>query len=173
MTPPDFLPAIDGLDAARLIAGALTPVSSPAFAWEPPPVEEVASWFPGYEVQALAGRGSMGAVYRAVQRKLERSVAIKLLPPAIAAREGAIARFEREARAMAQLNHPHTASASCCMKCSPATSPAAHGSRPANSTPVPVSDSIKSSPARSQISTPSSTNSPTFSRRWMTTKSAA
>ena len=77
-------PAVDGLDAAKLIAGALSPVSSPAFAWDPPPVAEVVLWFPDYEVQALAGRGSMGAVYRAVQRRLQRPVAIKLLPPALA-----------------------------------------------------------------------------------------
>jgi len=83
-----------------------TPVSSPAFAWTPPAAEEVAGWFPDYEVQALAGRGAMGAVYRAVQRKLERPVAIKLLPAELAARDGVEARFQREARALAQLNHP-------------------------------------------------------------------
>ena len=100
-------PAVGGLDAARLLAGALSPVSSPAFAWEPPPAAEVVAWFPEYEVQALIGRGAMGAVYRAVQRKLERPVAIKLLPPEVAAREGAVTRFEREARAMARLQHPN------------------------------------------------------------------
>src|SRR5262245_5436505 len=101
-------PTISGLPAEKLMAAALggTPVSSPAFAWNPPGVEEVAAWFPDYTVQPLAGRGAMGAVYRAVQRKLERPVAIKLLPAELAARVGAAARFEREARALAQLNHP-------------------------------------------------------------------
>ena len=107
MTPPDSPTlAVDGLDAARLLAGTLSPVSSPAFAWTPPSVAEVAPWFPDYEIRALAGRGAMGAVYRAVQRKLERPVAIKLLPAELAAREGVATRFEREARAMAQLSHP-------------------------------------------------------------------
>ncbi len=108
MSAPDS-PNVSGLPAEKLMAAALgsTPVSSPAFAWTPPAVEEVAPWFPDYEVQALLGRGAMGAVYRAVQRKLERPVAIKLLPPEIAAREGATTRFEREARAMARLQHPN------------------------------------------------------------------
>ncbi len=106
MPSPD--PAIDGLDPEKLLAAAMnsTPASSPAFAWVPPPPEEVAPWFPEYEVQALAGRGAMGAVYRAVQRKLGRPVAIKLLPAELATRDGVEARFEREARALAQLNHP-------------------------------------------------------------------
>ncbi len=114
MNPPDPIspkPDSDGeaAQAAKLLAAALnpSPVSAPAHAWEPPAVAEVASWFPDYQVEALIGRGAMGAVYRAVQRKLERAVAIKLLPPEIAAREGAAARFEREARAMARLNHPN------------------------------------------------------------------
>jgi hypothetical protein len=108
MSAPDS-PTVSGLPAEKLMAAALgsTPVSSPAFAWTPPAAEEIAPWFPDYEVQALLGRGAMGAVYRAVQRKLERPVAIKLLPPEIAAREGAAARFEREARAMARLQHPN------------------------------------------------------------------
>src|SRR6187200_1121830 len=101
-------PTVAGLPADKLMASALssTPVSSPAFAWAPPAAEEVAPWFPEYEVQALAGRGAMGAVYRALHRKLQRPVAIKLLPADLAARDGVTARFEREARALAQLNHP-------------------------------------------------------------------
>lgn len=107
--PASPSPTVSGLPAEKLMAAALggAPVSSPAFAWTPPEAAAVAPWFPDYEVQALIGRGAMGAVYRAVQRKLERPVAIKLLPPEIAAREGAAARFEREARAMAQLQHPN------------------------------------------------------------------
>lgn len=93
--------------AARLLASALkpSPVTEPHHNWDPPELEEVAAWFPDYDLDLLIGRGSMGAVYRADQRKLERRVAIKLLPPALAQREGMEARFEQEAQAMAQLNH--------------------------------------------------------------------
>lgn len=106
--PASDPPSVSGLPADKLLAAALssTPVSSPAFAWVPPVPEEISPWFPDYEIQALAGRGAMGAVYRAVQRKLARPVAIKLLPAELASRDGVEARFEREARALAQLNHP-------------------------------------------------------------------
>lgn len=101
-------PTVSGLPADQLMAAALnsSPVSSPAFAWVPPSVEDAARWFPDYELQALAGRGAMGAVYRAVQWKLDRPVAIKLLPAELAASDGVEARFQREARALARLNHP-------------------------------------------------------------------
>jgi serine/threonine protein kinase len=51
----------------------------------------------------------MGAVYRATNTKLHRDVAIKVLPPAVAADPDRFARFEREARALAALNHPNIA----------------------------------------------------------------
>lgn len=54
------------------------------------------------------GAGAMGAVYRAVQHSMGRSVAIKVMHPSGPADEGAIQRFHREARALSRLNHPHT-----------------------------------------------------------------
>jgi len=60
-----------------------------------------------YEVVAPLGAGGMGEVYKARDTRLDRSVAIKVLPDHIAHREDARARFEREARAVASLNHPH------------------------------------------------------------------
>ncbi|MEZ5356864.1 MAG: protein kinase [Bryobacteraceae bacterium] len=60
-----------------------------------------------YEVTALLGAGGMGEVYKARDTRLDRSVAIKVLPDHIAQRDDARARFEREARAVASLNHPH------------------------------------------------------------------
>jgi serine/threonine protein kinase/Tol biopolymer transport system component len=62
-----------------------------------------------YEIQSLLGVGGMGEVYRARDTKLGRSVAIKVLPAALADNSERITRFEREARALAALNHPHIA----------------------------------------------------------------
>ena len=60
-----------------------------------------------YEVIAPLGAGGMGEVYRARDTRLDRTVAIKVLPADIAADPQARERFEREARAVAALNHPH------------------------------------------------------------------
>jgi Tol biopolymer transport system component len=60
-----------------------------------------------YEVVSLLGAGGMGEVYRARDTKLERDVALKILPPAFTADADRAARFEREARLLASLNHPH------------------------------------------------------------------
>ncbi len=60
-----------------------------------------------YEVVAQAGAGGMGEVYRARDTRLDRTVAIKVLPSHVAAAPELRERFEREARAVAALNHPH------------------------------------------------------------------
>jgi Tol biopolymer transport system component len=60
-----------------------------------------------YEIVSLLGTGGMGEVYRARDTRLERSVAIKLLAPGAAWDAAAKARFEREARAISSLSHPH------------------------------------------------------------------
>jgi eukaryotic-like serine/threonine-protein kinase len=60
-----------------------------------------------YEVVAPLGKGGMGEVYRARDSRLERTVAIKLLPAHLASSTELKARFEREARAASALNHPH------------------------------------------------------------------
>jgi Tol biopolymer transport system component len=62
-----------------------------------------------YEILAAIGAGGMGEVYRARDRKLDRDVAIKILPDALAADPERIARFEREAKTLAALNHPNIA----------------------------------------------------------------
>ncbi len=59
-----------------------------------------------YEVLSLVGKGGMGEVYRARDTKLGREVAIKVLPEAFAQDKERLARFEREARLLASLNHP-------------------------------------------------------------------
>ncbi len=60
-----------------------------------------------YEVTALIGTGGMGEVYRARDARLQRDVAIKVLPRDFVADRGRLARFEQEARATAALNHPN------------------------------------------------------------------
>ncbi len=62
-----------------------------------------------YQVVAKLGEGGMGEVYRARDTKLDRAVAIKILPEAFAADTERIARFQREARTLASLNHPNIA----------------------------------------------------------------
>jgi len=60
-----------------------------------------------YEVLTPVGAGGMGEVYRARDSRLGRDVALKVLPEALAADQERLARFEREARAVAALNHPN------------------------------------------------------------------
>src|SRR5271169_3606110 len=60
-----------------------------------------------YEIVAAIGAGGMGEVYRARDTRLERSVAIKILPAAFSADRERLQRFEREARLASALNHPN------------------------------------------------------------------
>jgi serine/threonine protein kinase len=62
-----------------------------------------------YEITQLLGKGGMGEVYRARDTKLGRDVAIKSLPEIFASDSERVARFEREAKILAALNHPHVA----------------------------------------------------------------
>ncbi|MBP1779466.1 MAG: serine/threonine protein kinase, partial [candidate division NC10 bacterium] len=60
-----------------------------------------------YEIQTAIGAGGMGEVYKAKDTRLDRSVAIKILPAEVSADPDRRARFEREAKTIAGLNHPH------------------------------------------------------------------
>ena len=62
-----------------------------------------------YEVTAKIGEGGMGEVYRARDTKLDRDVALKVLPQAFTDDPDRLARFEREAKVLASLNHPNIA----------------------------------------------------------------
>ena len=63
--------------------------------------------FAGYRVESLVGRGGMGVVYRATDLSLERPVALKLVAPELAEDEHFRARFLREPRLAASLDHPN------------------------------------------------------------------
>ena len=62
-----------------------------------------------YKVLEKIGKGGMGEVYLAKDTKLDREVAIKVLPEAFSENKERLARFEREARLLASLNHPNIA----------------------------------------------------------------
>jgi eukaryotic-like serine/threonine-protein kinase len=62
-----------------------------------------------YEILAPIGAGGMGEVYKARDTKLDREVAMKVLPASLAQDPERLARFEREAKVLASLNHPNIA----------------------------------------------------------------
>ncbi len=72
-----------------------------------PKPADLAPLFPGYKIQGLIATGGMGAVYYAVQKSLDRTVALKILPMEFSKDAAFCASFEAEAKAMARLNHPN------------------------------------------------------------------
>jgi Tol biopolymer transport system component len=100
---PDLRNGVDELLAAHRKAGQFgdTPVGAPALLLAPgTPIGP-------YRVVQLLGAGGMGEVYRARDSKLGRDVAIKILPHIFTTDPERTARFDREARLLASLNHPH------------------------------------------------------------------
>ncbi len=75
--------------------------------FRPPEPLELAPFFPQLEVLELLGQGGMGAVYKARQLRLDRLVALKILPPEVGGDPAFAERFLREARTLAKLSHPH------------------------------------------------------------------
>jgi eukaryotic-like serine/threonine-protein kinase len=102
---PELKRAAESLIAAHHAAGSFgdTPLSMP-----PPslPLERGKSLGP-YRIDRLIGAGGMGEVYRAEDPRLGRAVAIKVLPAHSLRSSERLARFQREARTLASLNHPH------------------------------------------------------------------
>ena len=78
---------------------------NPSF--EPPTPDELGARFTQLEILELLGHGGMGAVYKARQKRLERIVALKILPPRMDQDASFPTRFEQEAKALAQLHHPN------------------------------------------------------------------
>jgi len=102
--------APEGLCPACLLKRGFATESGAAAAppsFVPPSVAELAKLFPQLEILECLGRGGMGAVYKARQPRLERFVALKILAPEKQSEPQFAERFEREARALARLNHPN------------------------------------------------------------------
>ena len=107
--PSSVQPLLAGLNARNLMAELLDDSTPPSmgYNWVAPAPAELSPLLPGYEVESLLGRGGMGAVYLATETRLRRRVALKLLPLELGFRHDFRQRFEREARVLAQLDHPH------------------------------------------------------------------
>src|SRR4030095_3427396 len=73
----------------------------------PPTHEELARAFPQLEILELIGQGGMGFVFKARQPRIDRLVALKILPRALAADPAFAERFTREGRVLAKLGHPN------------------------------------------------------------------
>ncbi len=100
--------APQGLCPRCVLLGATTTTDSgkPVPHTEPPTPEALRAAFPQLEIVELIGRGGMGFVYNVKQAKLDRLVALKLLPLELGADPHFAERFHREARVLARLNHP-------------------------------------------------------------------
>ncbi len=103
---------LGGLNPEELFAQALPtakmqPTSDGGRGWTPPTIEELQRVLPLYEILEVLGLGGMGAVYKGMQRSLDRHVAIKILPPGLEDADVHYAeRFKVEAKSMARLSHP-------------------------------------------------------------------
>jgi serine/threonine protein kinase len=74
---------------------------------DPPPPSRIGQQIGRYRIVGSLGAGGMGEVYRAQDPRLDREVAIKILPPDLAGDPAALTRFKREAKAVAALSHPN------------------------------------------------------------------
>lgn len=104
--PPGVCPACllrQGMSSSTILRSG----GSSRHKWTPPTPEELSPRFPQLEIVELLGQGGMGAVYKVRQKDLNRWAALKILSDEIASDPNFAERFQREARAMAQLGHQH------------------------------------------------------------------
>src|SRR6202047_1653561 len=99
-----------------------------------------------YEIQSLLGAGGMGEVYRARDARLQRDVAVKILPNTLAHDQERLRRFEQEARAVAALNHPNLLTVF-----DVGTAPLADGASPTEASPFIVSELLEGATLRERL----------------------
>jgi hypothetical protein len=92
---------------AQALPEGSSAIAGPRLRFVPPKINQLAPLFPQLEINELIGCGGMSAVYKATQVSLGRTVAIKILPLEVATVDGGTERFQREARTLAQFNHPN------------------------------------------------------------------
>ena len=114
--PPGVCPACllqQGMSPSTLTgaagegSGSGSNVGGRRHSWTPPTPAALAPRFPQLEIAELLGQGGMGAVYKVRQKELDRWAALKILPDEVASDPNFAERFQREARALAQLSHQH------------------------------------------------------------------
>jgi hypothetical protein len=108
---PAFLEAACGVDQSlrREVESLLDYESESGTTFAGPPGDDAPRTIAHYRISGKLGQGGMGAVYRATDTKLGRQVAIKVLPRTFAEDADRMARFTREAKVLASLNHPNIA----------------------------------------------------------------
>ena len=106
-SPPSPPERPHGLDPRALLHAVAAQTDGPVHAAQVPDPKELADSFPNLEIGECLGRGGMGVVYKARQRSLGRTVALKLLAPERGHDPAFAERFAREAQALAKLSHPN------------------------------------------------------------------
>jgi tRNA A-37 threonylcarbamoyl transferase component Bud32 len=96
-----------GLAQGELVTRISPAQLQPVMGFVAPEPEEIAPYFPQFEIMDILGRGGMGVVYKARQRDLDRIAALKVLFPEASNDATFGERFLREAKALARLSHPH------------------------------------------------------------------
>lgn len=106
----DTIAAPSDVGGAPPSIAAIAAAAAPAADLPPPPQQQAESPIPGYKVLEELGRGGMAVVFKARQISLDRIVALKIMAERLAADPDFVKRFEREAKALAALNHPNITS---------------------------------------------------------------
>ena len=107
-TPSAEEDSLPPLAAEQLLMRGINSTNPNGNDWIPPEAEELDEQIDDrYKIASMLGHGGMGAVYKARDTRLDRTVAIKILPEELANNPAILSRFEREAKSLAALDHPN------------------------------------------------------------------